>query len=87
MSFRDDKFFEYMGGRKKRRFDRNFSQKINMLFRIAASSFPLSPLKFGVIPIPIEKRIPSSGIGHHLYRKRDLPDLNKFPKVLFPIKM
>jgi hypothetical protein len=48
---------------------------------------PLSSLKIGVIPIPIEKRIPYLGIGHHLYRKRDLQDLNKFSKVLFPIKM
>jgi hypothetical protein len=48
---------------------------------------PLSSHKIGVIPIPIEKRIPSLGIGHHLYRKRDLPGLNKFSKVLFPIEM
>jgi hypothetical protein len=50
-SFRDDSDFRGTMGRKKRRFDRDISKKINILFRIAASSFPYKPKK-PVIPNP-----------------------------------
>jgi hypothetical protein len=38
-------FFWAQGGRKKRRFDQNLFNVLNILFRNAASSFPLFPIK------------------------------------------
>jgi hypothetical protein len=79
-------FFACIGGRKQRQFNCHFIRKQDS-GELPLLPSPLSSLKIGVIPIPIEKRIPSLGIFHHLYRKRDLSDLNKFSKVLFPMKM
>ena len=74
-------FIVCIGGRKQRRFNGIlFSDKMTIESSLLPS--PSSSLKIGVIPIPIEKRIPSLGIGHNLYRKRDLPGLNK----IFPNK-
>jgi hypothetical protein len=75
-----------IGGKEAPAIHYSFYQKIN--FQVNRRCFlPFFSLKFIVIPIPIEKRIPSLGIGRHIYRKRDLSGLNKFSKVLFPIKM
>jgi hypothetical protein len=77
MNFGMTMFLVY-GGRKQRRFNGILSADWRMAIESPLLPSPLSSHKIGVIPIPIEKRIPSLGIGHHLYRKRDLPGLNKF---------